>query len=276
MLPLRFRFLGGILAACLACPAPLTAAFIDPANVTGTFGIDPSNFNGSLPAGMNTNTIATVRTTPTWVRGSANTTYQGWDLFNSLSSPNNANDPAVTVNVLGNDLTPRVDSALFNPGTSTVTAAGGGIITGGGNLYNPTGTISFTTSVPNYSLGSGYKTHFLIQLRAATGDFDPASFSLNGTLVSTLPNFSYQLLNQQAYSVGQGPTVAFDYKLEFSSPGNNAADSLAFSALGSGLSFDKFSIDTSITAVPEPSMFLSLGLIACIGLGILWHRRVLR
>lgn len=253
------------LATALICfSAFAQAAFIDPANDTGTLGTDPNNFNGAAPLAINTNTIATVRTTTPWTRASASTTYQGWDVFANTSAANNPNDPAVLVNVLGQDLIPRVDAAPFNPnGTATITATGGAIPTGSGNLYSPSAALSFSIPIPNYGLGAGFATNYLIQLRALTGDFDPATSQLNGVPVSALPNYSLQLINQQSYGSFMGTTTAYDYKLEFSVLGNAASDTFTFASLGTGLSLDKISIDTSVTAVPEPS-----SMIVCTLLGI--------
>jgi len=248
-------FLWSGVLALLSFPLPLQGAFIDPADATGTFGSDPTTWAASFPD-MNTNTAqplegitATVRTSTPWTRGSANTTYQGWDRFTSSSAANNPNSASVLNEVDANPLNPN--------GTATVTQTNpGAFLTSSGNIYSPTSATAYSIAIPNYNLGAGSQTNFLVQLRAFTGDFNINSFQINGTPINSLPNFSWQLLDKFVYSAMGGDTAALDYKLEFSLPGNSALDTLTFSSAGSGLSFDKVFVDTSVTAVPEPTVLL--------------------
>jgi len=261
----RFTSIAGLLLGLLVF-APLSrAAFIDPADNTGTFGVDPNTWVASFPD-MNTNTTqllegitATVRSTTPWTRGSANTTYQGWDRFTSASAANNPN-AASGLN--------EVDANPINTnGSATVTqTVPGAFLTGSGNIYSPTGSTAYSIALPNYNLGANFQTNFLVQLRAFTGEFNLSSMQINGISISTLPNFSTQLLDMFVYSAMGGDTAALDYKLEFSLPGNAAIDTFTFSSAGPGLSFDKLSIDTNVSAIPEPSVLLLGCLLALPGL----------
>jgi hypothetical protein len=251
MIRIRNFFRSSVFSALLLSPMPLLGAFIDPADMTGSLGHDPDTWAVSFPE-MNSNSVqplhgitATVRTTTPWTRGAANTTYQAWDRFTSGLAANNPNSPSALN---------EVDAAPFNPnGSATVTQTiPGAFLTSSGNIYSPTSATAFSVAIPNYNLGSGYQTNFLVQLRAFTGDFNVSSFQINGTPVSSLPNFSWQLV----YSAMGGDTAALDYKLEFSLLGNSALDTLTFNSAGSGLSFDKVFIDTTATAIPEPSIAL--------------------
>lgn len=265
---LRVSIFGGALAAFLIFPAPLSAAFIDPADQTGTFGTDPSDWAFNLPASINTNTTATTRSLAPWTRGSANTTYQGWDRFTSKSLPNNPNNASLLNEVDANPNNLYGTATLTQLVTPVAPIIPPGILlTSGGNIYSPVYATQFSLAVPNANLGAGYQTNFLIQVRASTGLFDLSSFQVNGLPLSGLLNFSQQLLNTATYDSGQGGDAsAIDYKFEFSLPGNSALDTITFGSDGPGLSFDKLSVDTSISAVPEPSSLAMVGLFAVSGL----------
>ena len=248
------------------------AAFIDPADSTGSFATDPGTWAANFPA-MNANTAeplegitSTVRTTTPWTRGAANTTYQGWDRFtSSLNGPNVPNN-AVTPNEVDAD----PDNAF---GTATITqTVPGAFLTGGGNIYSPSSATTFSLAIPNANLGAGYQTSFLVQVRAATGDFDFSNFLVNGTALNLLANNSIQLIDKFTYDAGFGFTSALDYKIEFTLPSNSALDTITFESLETGLSFDKISVDTNVTAVPEPSSLILAGLFTAFGT-ILCRRR---
>ncbi|MDX1962648.1 MAG: hypothetical protein SFX18_05810 [Pirellulales bacterium] len=251
----------------------LHAAFINPSDVTGSFGTDPNTWAGNFPAAINTNTIATVRSTTPWNRpgslgdaSSANTTYQGWDRFTSATATNSPNAGASPNEVDGDPLNPNGTAAL----TQSVTM--GVFLTGGFNIYSPSVQSDYTLTVPNYNLGTGYLTSFLVQMRAATGEINLNSILINGTPISSLPNYSTQLINSTTYSSGFGDTAALDYKLEFTLPGNNATDTIRFSSVvAGGLSFDKLSVDTIANPIPEPGVY---GLVVlAMGAGVYGLRR---
>jgi hypothetical protein len=279
----RFSTRSAFVAALLLFASLAQAAFIDPADSTGSFATDPGTWAATFPA-MNANTVqaaeplfpsasgpitATNRSLAPWNRGSTNTTYQGWDrmfatpLVGTPIAPNTSSSPN------------EVDADPQNPyGTSTLTTTlAGAFSTSGGNIYNPTGATAFSLAIPNASLGSGFQTNFLIQVRASTGLFDFDSFQINGTPISSLANYSVQLLDRFIYGSGFGDTAALDYKLEFSLPGNSALDTITFGSAGPGLSFDKLSVDTNISAVPEPSSFILAGIIAVPGMFVYRRRK---
>jgi hypothetical protein len=278
----RFSTRGGLAVALFSLCSLTQAAFIDPADSTGSLAADPGTWAATFPA-MNTNTVqaavplfltepgaisATNRTLAPWTRGSANTTYQGWDRM--FATPLVGTPIAPNSSALPNE----VDADSLNPyGTATLTTTlPGAFSTGGGNIYSPTSATAFSLAIPNANLGAGYQTNFLIQVRAATGQFDFGSFQINGTPISTLANYSVQLLDRFIYGSGFGDTAALDYKLEFTLEGNSALDTITFGSAGPGLSLDKIYVDTNVSAVPEPSSFIFAGLSAAMGT-VLYRRR---
>jgi hypothetical protein len=253
------RLLAFAVVAGLATSA--SAAFIEPADATGSFAADPAGW-GNTP-----NTVATVRTTPTWNRPDvlseaslAYTTYQAWDVFTQVGAgkANSPNVPGVVPDP------PRVEGPATNPnGTAAVfELTGAGFVTGGGNIYSPGAPVSMKTDVPNYNLGSGYQTHVVLQIRTQGTNIDTAALAVNGVLASTLGDYSYQPILTVAMGA-QGSLI--DHKFEFTIPGNNALDSITWNSIESSSSHDKVSIDTRATAVPEPSSVL----LSLAGLGML-------
>jgi hypothetical protein len=255
------------------------AAFILPSDSTGSVGTDPGAWAPGFP-GINTNvnsgvspsnTVAfsTVRSLTPWNRPTdsltaiaTETTYQGWDVFSSATLAN-APNAAVVPN--------QVDADPQNPnGTAQLTQLiPGAFATGGGNIYNPTGPTAFSLTVPGFAHASGFSTNFLLQVRAATGDFDVSSFTVNGLPLSGLSNFNHQVINTTFYPAGQGPTAAIDHTFEFSLPTALALNTITFgSTVGGGLSFDKLSVDTIVTPVPEPGVIGTLVGLGLVGMGI--------
>lgn len=254
-------------AAVVALTVPASAAFIEPSDVASSFGADPAGW-GNTP-----NTVATARTLPTWNRpaddaaaAAAFSTFQAWDVFTQVGAgkANVPNVPGVVPNP------PRVEGPAANPnGTANVfELTGAAFVTGGGNIYSPGAPVSLKTDVPNYDLGEGYQTHVLLQIRTQGVDLDTSSLAANGVLASTLGDYSYQAVFVASLG-GQGSLT--DHKFEFTIPGNRATDSLTWTAPDSS-SHDKVSIDTYVTAVPEPASALLL----LAGLGLLVARRALR
>jgi hypothetical protein len=250
----------------LLAPRAVSAAFIEPSDVTGSFGADPSGW-GNTP-----NTVATVRSLPTWSRPSSNAeaaaafaTYQAWDVFTAVGA-GNANLPNPPGAIPD---PPRVDLSPANPnGTAAVfETTGAALVTGGGNIYSPFARVAMRAEVPNYALGAEYLTHVLLQIRTQGTDLDLASLAVNGVPASTLADYSHQAV--YTASLGAAGSLV-DHKFEFTLAGNGALDAITWTTLESSSSQDKVSIDTLAVRVPEPSSVLML----MVGAGLLcrWRR----
>jgi len=183
-------------------------------------------------------------------RGEANTTYQEWDIFTSF---NGANAP---------------DVASSNPnGTASLTElTGSAFVTGGGNIYSPTVATSFTVSIPDFNLGSGYVTNVVIQIRTQGDEVDTSSMLFNGVAAN-----SATLLFTQALG-GFGGTLE-DWEFVFTNvPSNLLVDTITFHAAESSMSLDKFSVDTQAVAVPEAGSLVMVGAAAVAVLGVARRR----
>jgi len=245
------------------------AALINPADITGSFGSDPAGW------GNGPNTIATTRSLTPWTRplydvtaAAARATYQEWDVFTvvGLGMNNFPNTPGVIPNP------PRVEDAEWNP--SGVAAlqeiTGVSFATGGGNIYSPTTITEFALTIPNYGLGNGFNTNYLLQFRTQGDTINFNTLLINGQAVSGLPDYSYQEVFNVALG-GFGGTLR-DHKIEFRLPGNAAVDTLNWSAAASSLSLDKVSLDTVATAVPEPATWLTLAAVGALAGFFFWKR----
>lgn len=181
------------------------------------------------------------------------TTFQHWDVLGTSGS-----DPA---------LLKAPDLAEINPsGAATVhdaaAPASGAFITSGGNLYSFADVIKPQAVVPGYA-APGSKTEFLVQLRTQGQNIDTADLKLGGVLVSTLPGFSYTELSN--VSLGGFGGFLIDHAWTFTAPADLASFTLDFGWGVTSSSFDQLSVDTHLTAVPEPA---SLAMVALGAIGI--------
>src|SRR5690349_5233913 len=101
-------------------------------------------------------------------RGSADTTYQEWDVF---ASPDGPNAPDVAdVNANG-----TADLYDFNPSTGDTD---GVFVLGSGNLYSFSGTPHMHADIPGFNLGAGYETTIVFQLRNLGTEVDLSTVTL--------------------------------------------------------------------------------------------------
>ncbi|MBX9654394.1 hypothetical protein K2Y11_12335 [bacterium] len=183
-------------------------------------------------------------------RGEANTTYQEWNIFSSTAGPN----------------APDVANSNVNGTANVVELSGGAFVTSGGNIYSPTFVTSFSVTVPDFNLGSGYITNAVIQIRTQGTNVDNSSVLFNG--VSAV---SATLLHSEVLG-GFGGNLE-DWEYVFSNvPSNLSLDTITFHAAGSSMSLDRLSVDTQAVAVPEVSSFLMIGVAAATVFGIARRR----
>ncbi|MGC4002682.1 MAG: hypothetical protein QM811_05910 [Pirellulales bacterium] len=278
----RFYFtrFSAICGLCIGLGAVTAqAAFVQPSDATGTFGQD---FYGVDPVAYSawsaypTNSLAfatspTIRSIPLWNRPtdlssatSGHTTYQEWDVFdaNVLTATGTAPNTPPS----GNNAAPLVEAAPLNPAgvARTFSTDGVSFLTGGGNVYSFSGTTQMTMIVPNYALGAGFDTHYLLQIRSLGTPLDLTNFKINGIDVTTLGATFQELYNQALGGFGGN---SIDLKVEFTLPGNRLLDTITWSGAGSSSSQDRVSLDTyavAAVAVPEPgsiALWVSAGIL---------------
>lgn len=183
-------------------------------------------------------------------RGGANTTYQEWNVFSSTGGPN----------------APDVANSNVNGAANVVELSGGAFVTSGGNIYSPTFVTSFSVTVPDFNLGSGYITNAVIQIRTQGTNVDTASVLFNGAAAQ-----SATLLHSEVLG-GFGGNLE-DWEFVFSNvPSNLSLDTITFHASGSSMSLDRLSVDTQAVAVPEASSLVMVGIAAVTVLGVVRRR----
>jgi hypothetical protein len=277
-------FLSALGAGIFDNSSIMQAATINPLDATGSFGSDPVSVGWQGSSASAVNTVQTVRTTAPWIRpattldaSSTFTTFQAWDVFTNGNI--NVNNPPSAPGANSNS-PPFVEDAAHNgAGTAQIReTTGTAFLTGGGNIYSFSAVTKFALDIPNYAQGAGFNTNYLLQIRSlGTGlDTNPASLDaikINGIGIDTLPNFSFQTLENIALG-GMGGSQT-DYKFEFTLPGNSALDTITFASAGSSMSLDRVSLDTSITAVPEPTTWAAIALSGLVGAAV-YSRRLKR
>lgn len=183
-------------------------------------------------------------------RGEANTTYQEWNVFSSTGGPN----------------APDVANSNVNGTANVVELSGGAFVTSGGNIYSPTFVTSFSVTVPDFNLGSGYVTNAVIQIRTQGTNVDTASVLFNGAAAQSATLLYSEVLG------GFGGNLE-DWEFVFSNvPGNLSLDTITFHASGSSMSLDRLSVDTQAVAVPEASSLVMVGIAAVTVLGVVRRR----
>lgn len=189
-----------------------------------------------------------------WSRGSVNTTYYGWDVFEG--GPSLLNDLTPDLNPFGVTAVSMVQNSTDYP-----------IVSASTNLYsgfNPTNYFDITTGVrTDGTVGLGFTT-ILVQIAGSAfgasptaAGFDVDSFLINGappeTIVSGTMNDFREL-----------------WWLEWRLPGNQASYPLEIDTQVSSSSLSKITIDTawhadtaldntSVSIVPEPTSAVLLG-----------------
>jgi hypothetical protein len=183
------------------------------------------------------------------------TTFQHWDV---LGGPTDITSVAKTP-----------DLAEINPnGAATArdssAPASGSFFTSGGNIYSFSGVITPQAVVPGYA-AAGYLTEFLVQVRSQGQNIDTADLKLGGVQVSTLPGYSYTELSN--VSLGGFGGFLIDHAWTFTAPADLASFTLDFGWGVTSSSLDQLSIDTHLTAVPEPAS-LAMATLGAIGIAV--------
>lgn len=189
-----------------------------------------------------------------WTRGSANTLYAEWDIFESATN---------VMPDVGVHHPPAGDPALSSD-------LGG--VTGSANIYSFLPQ-TITVEAANYNTASS-NTTVVVQIRTQGTEYDPSTLLLNGLT----PTYLGELSRTPVASFG-GDTFEVDTWALFNLPG--AADlSLSFTASGEHMSLLAVALDAIVTddtafasvtpqgsPVPEPaSMGLLLGAMALLSI----------
>lgn len=187
-----------------------------------------------------------------WDRGATGlTTYAEWDYFTSPSGPNR---PDVG-SFLGDTL--AVGASAFNVYDSNFPASGS-FITGGGNIYSPSGVIIPRIEFGGFGLGEGFVTTILLQVRTLGTEFDVSSMLLNGTVAPT------SIVELDRIELGGFGGYQVDSLIRFDVVGSLASNEISFEAMESSMSLDRVAIDTFTTAVPAPGA-VALAVLAALG-----------
>lgn len=184
-------------------------------------------------------------------RGGANTTFQEWEVFDSLAGPNG----------------PEAGT-LANPNglPNLRELTGAGFVPGSGNIYVDSEIGDFEATVPDYGLGAGHATNVVAQIRTLGATLDVGTVLWNGIA----PASSVKLAEAPLGGFGG---VMQEWKFEWNLlPGNLSLDVLTFKAASANLSLDRVSIDTQAVVVPEAGS-LTLGLLAASSVGAWALRR---
>jgi hypothetical protein len=170
-----------------------------------------------------------------WTRGvTANSTYAQWERFTTTAGPNTPDVGAFAGGTLPGSA----------PAWNTFDRNSFSFITGGGNIYSPSGIVAPQVDIPSFDLGAGYSTTILLQVRTQGTEIDPASVLIGGVA----PVQSTELFRQALGGFG-GFLVDTLYRFEL--PGNAAGYTAQFQALGSSMSLDRVAVDT-FTVIPAP------------------------
>ena len=198
-----------------------------------------------------------------WLRGGANTTYYGWDVFEG--GP-----------ILLADTTPDINPYAIS-GVSIVqnNTEGFPIVRSSTNLYSGPGvtdTFDLTATVKTDGIAASGFTAVLIQLAGSSfgpgqtpAQFDAGSFLINGQL----PNY---------ITDGYGTDNRNLWWMEWTLPGNQPSYALEMDAQFSSGSLSKITIDSAwhstaaldnsnVSIVPEPTAAALLAATGLLGLG---------
>jgi hypothetical protein len=218
---------------------------------------------GALTASASALDITGFAAPDAWLRGSANTTYYGWDVFEG--GP-----------VLLADSTPDINPAAIS-GVSIVqnNTEGFPIVRSSTNLYSGPGatdTFDLTATVKTAGVAASGFTTILVQLAGSSfgpgqtpAQFDAGSFLINGQL----PNY---------ITDGYGTDNRNLWWMEWTLPGNQPSYALEMDAPLSSGSLSKITINTAwnsaaaldnsnVTIVPEPTAAALLAGAGLLGLG---------
>lgn len=183
-------------------------------------------------------------------RGGADTTYQEWNTFTSALNGPNLPD-------VGNS-NPNGTAQLFQ-------TTPGAFLTSGGNIYAPSTPTTFVVNVPDFNRGSSFFTTAILQIRILGTNIDLSSVRFNGLAFDRS-----ELMNETPLG-GFGGTLR-DWRFEWNNiAGNLDMNVFRFNSAESSMSLDRAAIDTTFSAVPEPTSGLLLS--GAIVAGLLRRRR---
>jgi len=183
-------------------------------------------------------------------RGTENSTYQEWNVFTSAFNGPNIPDVA-TANAHGT-------AALFQ-------TTPGAFLTSGGNIYSIGTVTTFTAKVPDFNMGPNYRTNVVLQIQILGTNIDLDSVRFNGL------TFARSELIRETPLGGFGGFGRV-WKFEWSNVSNNLPlNTIHFNSAASSMSLDRVAIDTSFSAVPEPSSGFLVAL--AVASGFLHRRR---
>jgi hypothetical protein len=172
---------------------------------------------------------------PPWSVGDTLTTYQQWDFFTRIST--------------------APDVGMFNSNGGPSLTQSGGFVTGGGNIYSFSGDYSATVIVPNYGLGTGYKTTVIFQIEKSLGPNEPniTAPTINGVVAS-----STETLFEGVIDGFIGPATLGVYKRTYVFNGNAPSYTIQIPA-SIHSSLQAVRVDTQTVAIPEASTGLLVG-----------------
>lgn len=189
-----------------------------------------------------------------WTLGDTNSVHAQWEVFtDAYSTPGNLPDVAGSFPASG---TPSGAAAVVIGNESSA------FLTGGGNIYSFAAPTSFTVTVPNYGLGAGWNSRFVVQIQNQGNplDFSSVRLSYDGGNQLLPYDFTDELIGNPA------PENLFAWDLAGFNP---SSFTLTFNASASSMSLDALAVDaftqTSAFAplgVPEPAT----GALAVLGL----------
>ncbi len=193
-----------------------------------------------------------------WMRGDSNTFFSGWDVFS---------DEDGVVGGTFFDTTPELTGSNGPGGqlASIRETAGGTIPVGSGNIYSPTVVSQFVVNAPSYDLGPGFKTRIVSQYRTLGSELNYAGIALNGAA----PDFAQEVSRVDLGAGGPGGGgFLVEYLAGWDVSATAANYTITFGAAESSVSLDRFFVDGSVTAVPEPTTLVMLAGIGLIGLSV--------
>lgn len=169
-----------------------------------------------------------------WSRGSANSTYFAWDIFQSPSGPNPPDVGQWPV---------ALPPSWTQP--SVAESSGASFITGGGNIYSFSTPLDVEVNVPNYGRGSDWTTTILVQVRTQGNELDYERMRVGSRRWVERVELDRQVLG------GFGGYLV-DTLLRFEAPGNDTDYLLEFEAAASSMSLDRLTIDTRAGRIARP------------------------
>lgn len=181
-----------------------------------------------------------------WSRGYVDSTYAEWDVFTSAFGATNSPDVG------------DVDLAA----ATVLQGTPGAALTGGGNIYTPSGAGQFVVGIPQLATAPVGTTRIVAQVRSLGTALDTASVQLTPTNGSAIaPSFSTLSSSGVGFGAAEEHVFAWDVATDVDGYMINFAGS------GAHLSLDRLVVDTFTqsgdfspfpTNIPEPAALLLL------------------